>query len=258
MSELEDAKDKVMMGAERRSLAMSDEEKKLTAFHEGGHAIVALNVEGSDPIHKATIIPRGRALGMVMRLPERDALSLTRQKMLADLAVAFGGRIAEELVFGHEKVTTGAQSDIEQATRMARAMVTRFGMSDALGPIAYAENQEEVFLGHSVSRTQNVSEATAQKIDSEIHRIIEESYERARSILTERLTDLNVLARGLLEYETLTGDEIAALLKGIPPVRTPYEEPTLPARSEGPSVPAAGKPRPSGPGPMINPEPQPR
>jgi cell division protease FtsH len=258
MSELEDAKDKVMMGAERRSMAMSDEEKKLTAFHEAGHAIIAITVEGSDPIHKATIIPRGRALGMVMRLPERDALSLTRQKMLADLCVAFGGRIAEELVFGHEKVTTGAQSDIEQATRMARAMVTRFGMSDSLGPIAYAENQEEVFLGHSVSRTQNISEATAQKIDSEIHRIIEEAYERARSILTERQTDLNVLARGLLEYETLTGDEIIALLKGIPPVRTPYEEPTLPSRSEGPSVPAAGKPRSSGPGPMINPEPQPR
>jgi cell division protease FtsH len=258
MSELEDAKDKVMMGAERRSLAMSDEEKKLTAFHEAGHAIIAITVEGSDPIHKATIIPRGRALGMVMRLPERDQLSLTRQKMLADLCVAFGGRIAEELVFGHDKVTTGAQSDIEQATRMARAMVTRFGMSDSLGPIAYAENQEEVFLGHSVSRTQNVSEATAQKIDSEIHRIIEESYERARTILTERLADLNVLARGLLEYETLTGDEILALLKGISPVRTPYEEPVLPARGEGPSVPAAGKPRSAGPGPMINPEPQPR
>ena len=258
MSELEDAKDKVMMGAERRSMAMSDEEKKLTAFHEAGHAVIAITVEGSDPIHKATIIPRGRALGMVMRLPERDQLSFTRQKMLADLCVAFGGRIAEELVFGHEKVTTGAQSDIEQATRMARAMVTRFGMSDSLGPIAYAENQEEVFLGHSVSRTQNISEATAQKIDSEIHRIIEESYERARTILTERLTDLNVLARGLLEYETLTGDEINALLKGIPPVRTPYEEPTLPARSDGPSVPAAGKPRTSGAGPMINPEPQPR
>jgi len=259
MSELEDAKDKVMMGAERRSMAMSDEEKKLTAFHEGGHAIVALHVIGSDPIHKATIIPRGRALGMVMRLPERDQLSLTRQKMLSDLCVAFGGRIAEELVFGHEKVTTGAQSDIEQATRMARAMVTRFGMSDELGPIAYAENQEEVFLGHSVSRTQNISEATAQKIDAEIHRIIDECYAKAKEIITTHLADLNVLARGLLEYETLTGDEIIALLKGIPPVRTPYEEPTLPTRSEGPSVPAAGKPRPSsGPGPIISPEPQPR
>jgi cell division protease FtsH len=258
MSELEDAKDKVMMGAERRSLAMSDEEKKLTAYHEGGHAIVALHVIGSDPIHKATIIPRGRALGMVMRLPERDQLSLTRQKMLADLCVAFGGRIAEELVFGHEKVTTGAQSDIEQATRMARAMVTRFGMSDSLGPIAYAENQEEVFLGHSVSRTQNVSEATAQKIDSEIHRIIDECYAKAKQILTDRQSDLNVLARGLLEYETLTGDEIVALLKGIPPVRTPYEDPVVPSRGEGTSVPAAGKPRPSSPGPIITPEPQPR
>jgi cell division protease FtsH len=258
MSELEDAKDKVMMGAERRSMAMSDEEKKLTAFHEAGHALVAISVEGSDPIHKATIIPRGRALGMVMRLPERDQLSLTRQKMLADLAVAFGGRLAEELVFGHEKVTTGAQSDIEQATRMARAMVTRFGMSDSLGPIAYAENQEEVFLGHSVSRTQNISEATAQKIDAEIHRIIDESYTRAKDILTSRQSDLNVLARGLLEYETLTGDEIIALLKGIPPVRTPYEDPVVPSRGEGTSVPAAGKPRPAGPGPIITPEPQPR
>ena len=258
MSELEDAKDKVMMGAERRSMAMSDEEKKLTAYHEGGHAIVALHVIGSDPIHKATIIPRGRALGMVMRLPERDQLSLTRQKMLADLCVAFGGRIAEELVFGHEKVTTGAQSDIEQATRMARAMVTRFGMSDSLGPIAYAENQEEVFLGHSVSRTQNVSEATAQKIDAEIHRIIDECYAKAKEILNDHQSDLNVLARGLLEYETLTGDEIVALLKGIPPVRTPYEDPVMPSRGEGTSVPVAGKPRPAGPGPIITPEPQPR
>ena len=258
MTELEDAKDKVMMGAERRSMAMSDEEKKLTAFHEAGHALVAITVEGSDPIHKATIIPRGRALGMVMRLPERDALSLTRQKMLADLAVAFGGRIAEELVFGHDKVTTGAQSDIEQATRMARAMVTRFGMSDSLGPIAYAENQEEVFLGHSVSRTQNISEATAQKIDSEIHRIIDECYARAKDILTTRQADLNLLARGLLEYETLTGDEILGLLKGIPPVRTPYEDPVLPSRGEGTSVPVAGKPRAQqGPGPIISPEPQP-
>jgi cell division protease FtsH len=256
MSELEDAKDKVMMGAERRSMAMSDEEKKLTAFHEAGHALIAVTVEGSDPIHKATIIPRGRALGMVMRLPERDALSMTRQKMLADLCVAFGGRLAEEIVFGHEKVTTGAQSDIEQATRMARAMVTRFGMSDSLGPIAFAENQEEVFLGHSVSRTQNISEATAQKIDSEIHRLIDESYSRARKILTERLADLNVLANGLLEYETLTGDEITALLKGIAPIRTPYEEPA-PTPREGPSVPQAGRPRGAGPGGIVAPEPQP-
>jgi cell division protease FtsH len=190
---------------------------------------------------------------MVMRLPEHDHLSITREKMLSDLCVAFGGRIAEELVFGHDKVTTGAMSDIEQATRMARAMVTRFGMSDELGPIAYAENQEEVFLGHSVSRTQNVSEATAQRIDSEIHRIIDECYQRAHQILSERMNDLNVLARGLLEYETLSGDEITGLLKGIAPVRTPYEEPE-PQRGPGSSVPQAGRPR--GPG-IIAPEPQP-
>jgi cell division protease FtsH len=253
MAEFEEAKDKVMMGAERRSLAMSDEEKKLTAYHEGGHALIAMTVKGSDPVHKATIIPRGRALGMVMRLPERDQLSITREKMMADLCVAFGGRIAEELVFGHDKVTTGAVSDIEQATRIARAMVTRFGMSDDLGPIAYAENQEEVFLGHSVSRTQNISEATAQKIDAEIRRIIDTTYNRAWQILTDRRDDLETVARGLLEYETLTGDEITGLLKGIPPIRTPYEEPE-PNRGSGPSVPTSGRPRTIGP---VSPEPQP-
>jgi cell division protease FtsH len=253
MSELEDAKDKVMMGAERRSLVMTEEEKRNTAYHESGHAIVALNVQGSDPIHKATIIPRGRALGMVMRLPERDQLSITRQKMLSDIAVAFGGRIAEELIFGHEKVTTGAISDIRQATAMARAMVTRYGFSDELGPIEFGENQEEVFLGHSVARQQNVSEATAQKIDSEIRRIIDDCYQRARKILESKVDNLHVLAKGLVEYETLTGDEIVALLKGIPPVRAPYEEPE-PQRGPGPSVPAAGRPRTIGP---IAPEPQP-
>jgi cell division protease FtsH len=256
MSEFEEAKDKVMMGAERRSMVMTDEEKKLTAYHEGGHAIVALNVKGSDPIHKATIIPRGRALGMVMRLPERDQLSLTREKLYADLCVAFGGRLAEELIFGYNKVTTGAQSDIEMATRMARAMVTRFGMSDELGPVAYGENQEEVFLGHSVSRTQSVSEATAQKIDAEVRRIIEENYQNAKKILQERIADLHTLAAGLLEYETLTGDEIVALLKGIRPVRAPHEEP--PPESRPVTVPSAGRPRaeavPIGP---IAPEPQP-
>jgi cell division protease FtsH len=240
------------MGAERRSLAMTDDERRNTAYHEGGHALVALSVEGSDPIHKATIIPRGRALGMVMRLPEQDQLSVTRQKMLADICVAFGGRLAEEIIFGYDKVTTGAISDIKQATRMARAMVTRYGFSDELGPIEFGENQEEVFLGHSVARTQNVSEATAQKIDQEIRKIIDTCYSRAREILTTRINDLHTLAKGLLEYETLTGDEIVALLKGIPPVRAPYEEPE-PQRGQGPSVPAAGRPR----GPGILPEPQP-
>jgi cell division protease FtsH len=210
-------------------------------------------VKGSDPIHKATIIPRGRALGMVMRLPERDHLSITREKMLADICVAFGGRIAEELIFGHEKVTTGAMSDIEMATRMARAMVTRFGMSDELGPLAYAENQDEVFLGHSIARQQNLSEATAQKIDQEIRTIIDNCYGRAREILDQRVADLHTLAKGLLEYETLTGDEIVALLKGIPPVRAPYEEPE-PQRGPAPSVPQAGRPRGIAP---VAPEPQP-
>jgi len=256
MAEFEEAKDKVLMGSERRSMAMSEDEKKLTAYHEAGHAIVAISVEGSDPIHKATIIPRGRALGMVMRLPERDQLSLSRQKILADIAVAFGGRIAEELTFGHEKVTTGATNDIEQATRMVRAMVTRFGMSDALGPLALAENQEEVFLGHSVSRTQNISEATAQKIDAEIRRIVDVCYERAKAILTERRADLETLAQGLLEYETLTGEEITALLRGERPVRQPYEEPPPEPRPATVTVPKAGRPRDVGIGPLA-PEPQP-
>jgi len=255
-AEFEDAKDKVMMGAERRTLAMSEDEKKLTAYHEGGHAIVALNVKGSDPIHKATIIPRGRALGMVMRLPERDQLSLTRQKLHADLCVAFGGRIAEELIFGHDMVTTGAQSDIDMATRMARAMVTRFGMSDLLGPIAYAENQEEVFLGHSVSRQQNISEATSQKIDAEVRRIVDETYTHAKQILTDKIGDLHALAKGLLEYETLTGDEIIALLQGRPPIRTPYDEPEPPRPAS--TVPSAGpSKRAEGPGVTIPSHPQP-
>ncbi len=256
--EFEDAKDKVMMGAERRSLAMSEDEKKLTAYHEGGHALIALNVVGSDPIHKATIIPRGRALGMVVRLPDRDQLSMSRQKLNADLCVAFGGRVAEDLVFGHDKVTTGAQSDIEMATRLARAMVTRFGMSDELGPIAYAENQEEVFLGHSISRQQNISEATAQKIDMEVRRIIEDAYTRAERILTERINELHVLAKGLLEYETLTGDEIKALLRGERPVRTPYEEPEpTPQTRPPPTVPSSGRSRGEPSGGFISPEPQP-
>ena len=165
MVDFEEAKDKVMMGSERRSLVMSQEEKELTAYHEGGHAVVALNQSASDPIHKATIIPRGRALGMVMRLPERDQLSLPREKMLADITVAMGGRVAEEIIFGDKKVTSGASSDIEMATKMARNMVTKFGMSEKLGPLQYGENEEEVFLGRSVQRHQNVSEETAKLID---------------------------------------------------------------------------------------------
>ena len=178
--EFEDAKDKVMMGAERKSLVMTEEEKMLTAYHEGGHAIVALNVKATDPVHKATIIPRGRALGMVMQLPERDKLSMSLEQMTSRLAIMMGGRVAEELVFGREKVTSGAASDIEQATKLARMMVTRWGLSEALGTVAYGENQDEVFLGYQVSRQQNVSEETSRKIDAEIRRLVEAGYARGR------------------------------------------------------------------------------
>ena len=197
-----------MMGAERRSMVMSEDEKKLTAYHEGGHAIVALNESASDPIHKATIIPRGRALGMVMRLPERDQLSVTREKMHSDIAVAMGGRIAEEIIFGHDKVTSGASSDIDIVTKMAKNMVTKYGMSAELGTIAYGENEEEVFLGRSVTKQQNMSEETARKVDSEVKKIVDKGYYRAKKVLTEKIDDLHKLAKALLTYETLTGEEI--------------------------------------------------
>ena len=214
MQEFEDAKDKILMGVERKTMAMTIEEKSLTAYHEGGHALVALTVPHTDPVHKATIIPRGRALGMVMQLPERDKLSFSYRQMMSRLAVMMGGRVAEELIFGKDAITSGASSDIEQATRLARAMVTRWGFSDELGTVAYGENQEEVFLGHSVSRTQNVSEATAQTIDKEVRRLVEWGNAEATRILTERRADLEVLAQGLLEYETLSGEEIKTLLEG--------------------------------------------
>ncbi|CAN1594108.1 HflB ATP-dependent Zn proteases [Candidatus Pelagibacterales bacterium] len=212
MSDLEEAKDKVMMGAERRSMVMTEEEKTLTAYHEGGHAVVALYEPTSDPIHKATIIPRGRALGMVMRLPERDQLSITREKMFGNISVAMGGRIAEEMIFGYDNVTSGASSDIEMVTKMAKNMVTRYGMSDQLGPIAYQENEEEVFLGRSVSRTQNVSEETAKKIDSEVKKIVEAGYDRAKKILAEKVEELHKVSKALLTYETLSGEEIKKIV----------------------------------------------
>jgi cell division protease FtsH len=253
MHEFEDAKDKVMMGAERRTLVMTDDEKRLTAYHEAGHAIVALNVPATDPVHKATIIPRGRALGMVMQLPERDKLSMSVEQMTSRLAIMMGGRIAEELVFGKEKVTSGAQSDIDQATRLARMMVTRWGLSDELGTVAYGENQEEVFLGMSVGRQQNVSEATAQKIDAEIRRFVESGLNEARRLITEKREDLEVLAKGLLEYETLSGDEIRDLLNGKPPVRDTGDTP--PAARPSP-VPAAGRSRPRETDGGLEPQPQ--
>ncbi len=214
MNDFEYAKDKVMMGPERRSMVMTDEEKKLTAYHEAGHAIVAIHTLDSDPIHKATIIPRGRALGMVVRLPENDRVSMSRAKLLADLAVAMGGRIAEDLIFGSEKITTGASSDIRHATDIARRMVTEWGMSDVMGPLSYGEPTQEVFLGHAVTQHKNISDTTASQIDKEVRKIVDNSYERAQKILKDNIDHLHALAKGLLEYETLSGDEIQSLLNG--------------------------------------------
>ena len=212
MEEFENAKDKVMMGAERKSMVMTEDDKKLTAYHEGGHAIVALNEKASDPIHKATIIPRGRALGVVWTLPERDKYSYSREYLKANISKAMGGRIAEELIFGHEKVTSGASSDIQMATKLAKDMVTRFGMSSELGPLTYGENEDEVFLGRSITRHQQMSEDTAKKVDLEIKIIVDAGYKRAKKILTEKIDDLHKLAKALILYETLTGDEIKDLI----------------------------------------------
>ena len=215
--EFEDAKDKVMMGAERRSMVMTEDEKKLTAYHEGGHALVSYNMlPHYDPIHKATIIPRGRALGMVMNLPERDKHGYSIKYLKARLAVCFGGRVAEELIFGKDDITTGAGggtgSDINQATQLARAMVTKYGMSEEMGPVEYGENQEEVFLGRSVTQTQSVSEAVAQKIDKEIRKLVDEGYNQAKKILTEKIDDLHKIAKALITYETLSGEEIENII----------------------------------------------
>jgi cell division protease FtsH len=242
MRDFEDAKDKVMMGAERKSMVMTEDEKRMTAYHEGGHALVAITVSHTDPVHKATIIPRGRALGMVMQLPERDKLSMSYEQMTSRLAILMGGRVAEELIFGKEKVTSGASSDIEQATRLARMMVTRWGYSDALGVVSYGENQDEVFLGHSVARTQNISEQTAQTIDIEVRNLVQGGFTEARRILTERLPDLHSVAKALLEYETLSGDEIVGAIKGIAPVRDKPEDKAPPAPSV--SVPLTPSPGP--------------
>ena len=232
MFDFEHAKDKVMMGAERKSMAMSDAEKRCTAYHEGGHALVALTVPGADPVHKATIIPRGRALGMVMQLPEGDRYSMDFQQMTSRLAIMMAGRVAEELIFGKDKVTSGASSDIQAATGLARNMVTRWGFSEEVGTVSYGDNQEEVFLGHSVARTQNVSEDTAQKIDSEVRRLVQGGLDEARRILSERIEDLHKVAKALLEFETLSGDEIIAVMKGVQPRRDEPED----KRPSGPSV----------------------
>jgi cell division protease FtsH len=252
--EFEEAKDKVMMGAERRSMVMTDEEKKLTAYHEAGHAIVGMHMPGHDPLHKVTIIPRGRALGVTMNLPERDRLSYNKQFCLAKLASVFGGREAELLIFGDDQVTNGATSDIQQATRLARAMVMEWGMSEKLGRVRYASNEQEVFLGHSVTQTTNMSQETARLVDSEVRRLVEDGEQTARRILHDRIDELHTLAKALLEYETLSGDEVAAALRGEKIVRESPEDTQSP-KPPASSVPSAGRPR-GGEG-GLRPEPQP-
>lgn len=214
--DFDEAKDKVLMGNERKSMAMDEREKELTAYHEAGHAICSLYTEESDPIHKATIIPRGRALGMVQQLPEKDQYSYSKTKMLSRLVICMGGRVAEELKFGADKVTSGASSDIAAATNLARSMVTEWGMSDVLGPVLYAENSGEVFLGKSVTQNKNISEDTARMVDAEIKRLVTTGYETAKKLLTEKRQEWETLSKALIEYETLTGDEIKDVLAGKP------------------------------------------
>ena len=243
MNEFELAKDKVMMGTERKSMVMTEDEKRMTAYHEAGHAVVAIHEEASDPIHKATIIPRGRALGMVMRLPERDNYSYHRDKMYANLSVSMGGRVAEEVIFGYDKVSSGASSDISYASGLARDMVTRWGMSDALGPLQYAEPEGETFLGYSSSQPVRMSNQTAQLIDEEIKRIVEGAYQRAKQLLSEHIDELHALAKALLEYETLTGDEIKKVIAGEDIGRNDPSSKRSPLPAAGSSIPTTRKPR---------------
>ena len=229
--DFEEAKDKVMMGAERKSMAMTDEEKALTAYHEAGHALVGIYSPKHDPLHKVTIIPRGRALGVTMNLPERDRLSQSRIELESRLASLFGGRMAEELVFGPENITTGAGHDIQQATKIARAMVTEYGFSERLGRLRFSENEEEVFLGRSVTQSKHVSDATALIIDEEIRAFVDEAEEKARKILTEHRDELEMLAQALLEYETLTGKEVSALLRGEK-IKRPVDQSTFTSNND--------------------------
>ena len=241
MQEFEDAKDKVMMGTERKSMVMTDDEKKMTAYHEAGHALVSVYEAASDPIHKATIIPRGRALGMVMRLPERDNYSYHRDKMHANLSVSMGGRVAEELIFGYDKVSSGASSDIQYATSLARDMVTQWGMSDEMGPLQYEERQEG-YLGYGMSQRSAMSDETAKKIDAEIRKLVEGGHKRATDLLKKHNKQLHLLANALLEFETLSGDEIAQLLatgkfeRDDGAVSKPSSIPTI-----GTAIPKAGR-----------------
>ena len=230
-------------------MVMTEDEKRMTAYHDAGHAVVALHEPASDPIHKATIIPRGRALGMVMRLPERDSYSYHRDKMYANLSVSMGGRVAEELIFGYDKVSSGASGDIQYATGLARDMVTRWGMSDKVGPVEYSQPEGESFLGYSASQPVRMSNQTAELIDAEIKSIVEGGLDRARHVLTEHLNQLHLVADALLEYETLSGDEIKKLIAGEGIDRVD-QGPKLSIPKAGTSVPKTRRP-----GPFGNPAP---
>ena len=225
MSDMEDAKDKVLMGAERKSMVMDEKEKELTAYHEAGHAVCSLHLPESDPLHKVTIIPRGQALGITMQLPEKDKYSQSYTYLNSRLSILFAGRIAEEMIFGKDKVTTGASNDIAVATSIARRMVTEWGMSESLGPVAYEEPESEVFLGHSIARRKNIADKTAEEVDRQIRKIIDTAYAKTKQILTQNKKELDYLAKALQEYETLTGEEIALVIKGkkIEPVKTKRE-----------------------------------
>jgi cell division protease FtsH len=242
--ELADALERIVAGPEKKGAVMTEKKKRLVAYHEAGHALVAMHEPECDPVHKATIIPRGRALGLVMSLPAGDRYSKHKSKMKAELAMAMGGRVAEEVIFGPDKVSNGASGDIKMATDQARRMVTEWGMSENLGMIAYGSNDQEVFLGHSVTQSKNISESTAQKIDGEIRAIIDGAYARATKVLSENIDELHLLAKGLLEHETLSGDEIKQVIKGDPVIRNRPDEP-VPGRGSVPSSGRGSSPRPS-------------
>ena len=247
MEMFEKAKDKIMMGAERRSMVMSESEKRLTAYHEAGHAIVGRLVPEHDPVHKISIIPRGRALGVTLFLPERDRYSMSKRQLESQISSLFGGRLAEELIFGSEHVTTGASNDIERATEIARKMVTRFGLSDNLGPLAYGDEEGEVFLGHSVTQQRQVSADTAQAIDQEVRIIIDRNYQRAKDLLTENMDKLHAMADALLRYETIDKDQIDDLMAGRP-AREPVEKASHTSATPGADgTPSGSKPRPQPP-----------
>jgi cell division protease FtsH len=235
MDDFERAKDKIIMGAERRSMVMPEEERRNTAYHESGHAVVAKLLPKTDPVHKVTIIPRGRALGVTMQLPEQDRYSQDRERLLNMIAVLFGGRIAEE-VFMHQ-MTTGASNDFERATEIARRMVTQWGMSDVLGPLVYGENEGEIFLGRSITTHKNVSEATLQKVDAEIRRIIDEQYTIARRIVEANREKVEAMALALLEFETLDADQIGDIMAGLPPrPPKPLAQPPQPPKPDAPGA----------------------